>query len=906
MEALHEAGLRVILDVVFNHTGESDEHGATLSLRGLDNALYYRHADGRLVNDTGCGNTLALDEAPVVQLAMDAMRSWVTRTGIDGFRFDLAPVMGRRASGFDPNAPLLAAIEQDPLLSRLIMIAEPWDIGPGGYRLGQFPARWQEWNDRYRDDVRRFWNGDAHASGAFATRIAGSSDIFAPHRRPSASINFVAAHDGFTLRDAMTYAAKDNFANGEHNRDGNSHEPTWPGGDARALLATLFLSRGTPMLTAGDEFGRTQKGNNNAYAQDNAITWLDWSAADTGLLDYTSDLVKLRRSLGPFLADRFLDGAPRQGSLPDAEWIGADGLAMDWHDPHAAVLGLVLGEGRKRLAILFNRGPAMEKARLPHRDGYRWSRIFSTAKGEEVPAASVSVFAEETIRSAGITDTQLRDLASAAGIEREWWEVDGTHHSVSAETLRALLTALKLPHLTEDDVQQSLQQLGGQGPVVGDTRQPVTLAPPSAYRRRFFIAGNGDTRMLDVAPSSPAELHLAPGIYDTWADGDEGSRRKLIVSPGQCYLPEELRNGGRVFGLASHLYALRHEGGSGIGDFETLRRFASLTSGIGGRYAGINPLHHLFPTDRSRASPYQPSDRNFVDPIYIDIGQLLTRFPLPKTARLAGQQRAGFASLDLLPHVDYAAVWAAKSKLLEAAFAEFGGDAGFDSFVKQGGDRLAAHGRFEALRAGESATPSRISYRAFLQWIADMQLGEAARHGNLYCDLALGCAFDGGEISSEPDLFAEGVSIGAPPDPFSRAGQVWNLPPFSPLALARDNLEPMRRVLSANMRHAAALRIDHVLGFARQFWVPKGAEGRDGAYVRFPLDGLIAVTALESRRNRCLVVGEDLGTVPDGLRDALSAADILSYRVLWFEREGAGFRKPAGLSGESPHLPRLS
>jgi glycogen operon protein len=398
--------------------------------------------------------------------------------------------------------------------------------------------------------------------------------------------------------------------------------------------------------------------------------------------------------------------------------------------------------------------------------------------------------------------------------------------------------------------------------------------------------------MLDVAPLSPAELHLAPGIYDTWADGDEGTRRKLIVSPGQCYLPEELRNGGRVFGLASHLYSLRHDGGSGIGDFETLRRFASLTSGIGGRYAGINPLHHLFPTDRSRASPYQPSDRNFVDPIYIDIGQLLTRFPLPKTARLAAQQRAGFASLDALPHVDYAAVWTAKSKLLEAAFAEFGGDPGFDSFLKHGGDRLAAHGRFEALRAGESATPSRISYRAFLQWIADMQLGEAARHWNLYCDLALGCAFDGGEISSEPDLFAESVSIGAPPDPFSRAGQVWNLPPFSPLALARDNLEPMRRVLSANMRHAAALRIDHVLGFARQFWVPQGAEGRDGAYVSFPLDALIAVTALESRRNRCLVVGEDLGTVPDGLRDALSAADILSYRVLWFEREGAGFRKP--------------
>jgi glycogen operon protein len=257
----------VILDIVLNHTGESDAQGATLSLRGLDHALYYRHAGAVLVNDTGCGNTLALDEPHVVQLAMDAMRSWVNRTGIDGFRFDLAAVMGRTASGFSAGAPLLAAIEQDPLLSRLIMIAEPWDVGPGGYRLGQFPARWLEWNDRYRDEVRRFWRGEPGAAGAFATRIAGSSDIFgASRRKPSASVNFLAAHDGFTLRDAVTFTTKNNHANGEDNRDGNSHEPVWPGGDIRALLATLFLSRGTPMLTAGDELGRTQGGNNNAAA----------------------------------------------------------------------------------------------------------------------------------------------------------------------------------------------------------------------------------------------------------------------------------------------------------------------------------------------------------------------------------------------------------------------------------------------------------------------------------------------------------------------------------------------------------------------------------------------------------------------------------------------------------------
>ncbi|MBM3520739.1 MAG: glycogen debranching enzyme GlgX, partial [Alphaproteobacteria bacterium] len=270
VRAFHDAGIRVILDVVLNHTGESDAHGATLSLRGLDNALYYAHADDQLVNDTGCGNTLALNRAPVARLAADSFRHWARATGVDGFRLDLAATLGRTESGeFSADSPLLATIEQDPLLSRLTMIAEPWDLGHDGYQLGRFPARWHEWNDRYRDDVRRFWRGDSQSIGALATRLAGSSDVFGGARRPSSSINFIAAHDGFTLRDTVSFAAKSNGANGENNSDGNAHELTWPGGDARALLATLFFSRGTPMLTAGDEFGRTQNGNNNAYCQDN-------------------------------------------------------------------------------------------------------------------------------------------------------------------------------------------------------------------------------------------------------------------------------------------------------------------------------------------------------------------------------------------------------------------------------------------------------------------------------------------------------------------------------------------------------------------------------------------------------------------------------------------------------------
>ncbi len=889
--ALHKAGIRVVLDVVFNHSGESDQFGAVLSLRGLDNALYYRHRDGELVNDTGCGNTLALDRSAVVQLAMDAMRCWINRTGIDGFRFDLAPVLGRMETGYDVNAPLLAAIEQDPLLSRSIMIAEPWDVGPGGYRLGRFPARWLEWNDHYRDDVRNFWNGRGNV-GALATRLAGSSDVFAPNRRPSSSVNYLAAHDGFTLRDALTYAVKDNRANGENNRDGSSHEPVWPGGDVRTMLATLFLSRGTPMLTAGDEFGRSQGGNNNAYAQDNETTWLDWARADTALIDFTAGLMRLRRELAALLPDRFLTGKSEAASgFPDALWLKPDGTAMDWQEPRVPVLGLVLAEGGQRMALWFNRGASPSSPQMPTRHGQRWTRRFCSGEGDGLPSRSVALFTEEAYHQTGLADDALHQLASAAGVERDWWEVDGTHHDVSPETLRVVLDALRIPHTTAADAEASLRHLRNrQTPLVSDAGSAAVLGTAFPQRRSISVRGeDGQQQEIDVPPGTVPRLNLEPGCYEVRSADAPDAIRHVIVSPRTCYLPDDIAHGAQVFGLASHLYALRHAGDGGIGDLETLKRFAKITADIGGRYAGLNPLHHLFPSDRERASPYQPSDRRYIDPVYISIDKLLTRFP----GALAAKSRAVFARLEKLSAVDYTAVWNAKSEILEKAFARVKGSPDFAAFVTAGGSDLARHGTFEALRAGEKPAPDRIGYRAFLQWIAEMQLAEAAAHKNLYRDLALGSAFDGGEISEQPDLFAHGVSIGAPPDPFSQSGQVWNLPPFSPLALDDLAYAPLRAILAANMRHAAALRIDHILGFARQFWVPRGAEGRFGAYVNFPADALIAVTAIESHRQRCMVIGEDLGTIPDGLREKLAAANILSYRVLWFEREGLGFKPPS-------------
>jgi glycogen operon protein len=396
VSALHGAGIGVILDVVFNHTGESDALGPTLSLRGLDARAYYRHAPGgKLVNDTGTGNTLACDRPVVRQLILDSLRHFVRHAGIDGFRFDLAPILGRDAGGYRKNAPLLEAMRADPLLGDRVLIAEPWDIGRDGYQLGNFPSPFLEWNDRFRDDVRRFWRGDAGTVGALATRLAGSSDVF---QRDAATdtrtVNFVAAHDGMTLADLVAYATKHNEANGEKNRDGHDENFSWNDGvegetddagvianrrrDMRALLATLFAARGAVMLTAGDEFGRSQRGNNNAYAQDNETTWLDWAGRDTELEDHAAALSALRRASPALRQVRFLAGGTGDGSVPDVAWLTETGAPLDdvtWQEPARRRLAMILRDGNAeggRLAVLVNGDRRASTFALPGRAGYRW------------------------------------------------------------------------------------------------------------------------------------------------------------------------------------------------------------------------------------------------------------------------------------------------------------------------------------------------------------------------------------------------------------------------------------------------------------------------------------------------------------------------------------------------------
>ena len=379
-DAVHARGMELVIDVVFNHSAETDEAGPMLSLRGIDNALYYhlRAEDPSLYeNWTGCGNCLNLSHPRVLQLVMDSLRHWVTQLGVDGFRFDLAPVLARRAGdgAFDPGAPFLAAVAQDPVLARCLLIAEPWDIGPDGYRLGQFPPGWLEWNDRFRDTQRAFWLHRAAGRGEFARRLCGSSDAFEHDGRgPVASVNFVTAHDGFTLRDLLSYDQRHNEANGEHNRDGHAHNLSrncGVEGDTddpvvlaerarltRTLLASLLLSQGTPMLLAGDEIGHSQRGNNNAYCQDNAITWLDWASADTRLAAYVARLLALRREAAPLRRAQWWPATPAPGEAA-LHWLGTDGQPLapaDWNDAgcHALAVLFDAPAGAPRWLLLAN------------------------------------------------------------------------------------------------------------------------------------------------------------------------------------------------------------------------------------------------------------------------------------------------------------------------------------------------------------------------------------------------------------------------------------------------------------------------------------------------------------------------------------------------------------------------
>jgi glycogen operon protein len=417
VKALHAAGLEVILDVVYNHTGEGNHLGPVISLKGIDNRAYYRTVenDPRYYMDyTGTGNSLNMRHPHALMLVMDSLRYWVQEMHVDGFRFDLAATLARELYDVDRLSAFFDIVHQDPTLSGIKLIAEPWDLGQGGYQVGNFPVRWCEWNGKYRDTVRDYWRGEGGTLGEFAGRFTGSADLYEDDgRRPYASVNFVTAHDGFTLRDLVSFNEKHNEANGENNNDGESHNRSWNCGiegptddpavnalrarQQRNFLATLFLSQGIPMLLGGDEMGRTQRGNNNAYCQDNEISWFDWSNVDESLLEYTRRLIRIQAEHPVFRRRRWFKGRPVRGDgASDIAWLRPDGEPMndaDWQEPHAKSFGVFLnGDALRELdedgqpvhddsfLLLFNAHDGVVPFLIPSDPfGKVWSLILNSA-----------------------------------------------------------------------------------------------------------------------------------------------------------------------------------------------------------------------------------------------------------------------------------------------------------------------------------------------------------------------------------------------------------------------------------------------------------------------------------------------------------------------------------------------
>lgn len=883
VQALHKAGIEVILDVVYNHTAESWELGPTLCYRGLDNKSYYHlKEDERFYeNYTGCGNSLNMENPAVLDLTITSLRYWVETYHIDGFRFDLGPTMGRNPRDFDRKAPFFTQLINDPVLSKVKLIAEPWDIGPKGYQLGGFPQGWSEWNDQYRDTVRSFWRGDSGAHKDLAGRLLGSANNFDHDGRgPMSSVNFITSHDGFTLQDVVSFNDKHNHANGEDNRDGHGHnlsdnmgiegpanDPIIIGNRHRRkinMLATLLLSQGVPMLLAGDEFGQSQNGNNNAYCQDNEITWLNWDRRDQSLTELVTKLISLRQKFVHFRGIEFLHGETIKASkAQNVVWLDKFGKTLTsggWDVADHTAFGMMLSvKNHGSVLVIFNRAHDSDFI-LPSGDD--WTLEFASAPAKinngkcDIARESIALLSSATLAlPQDIAAKHFEEEAEKAGIISEFWDISGQHHVASLETKRAILNAIEGPFRHQAKC---------------ETDNAVNL------------------------------------VY------------------GAQYLREQ----GGVWGVTAALYGLKSARNWGIGDFEDLASFAEKMGGEGADFIGINPVHALFPSKAELYAPYSPSSRDFLNIMHIAPDRLPELVPddlIPFHSDIDKARDAEF--------VDYKAVYALKFKAFELAYARFIAlhkshprRKTFDEFVKREGDPLRLNAIFDvifetlpedkktyqgyknfpkALQAPNSAAmqdfakthADRIEFYIYLQWNAQNQLAGAQERAKaagmsigLYLDFAVGVVPGGADVWRNQQAYARDISLGAPGDAANPNGQIWNLVPFDPHKLAANNFEPYRSSLRRIMQQAGAVRIDHVLGHMQSFWIPTGksTDHLGGAYIRYPLHGLLGMIAEESQTAKCIIIGEDLGTIPDGLRDTMRNHELMGCGISLIERNSDG------------------
>ena len=858
VKALHAAGIEVILDVVYNHTCEGNHLGPTLSLRGIDNASYYwLMPDARHNLDfTGTGNSINASNIEAARLIVDSVRYWVTQMHVDGFRFDLATTLGRTGQGeFDRHSALFQIIGQDPVLSRTKLIAEPWDLGLGGYQVGNFPPPWREWNGPYRDALRRYWKGDHNQASELGYRLSGSADLYQGERSQTQAVNFITVHDGFTLHDLVSYNGKHNEANGENNRDGADDNHSWNHGvegetddqgiialrerQKRNLLTSLFFSQGVPMLLAGDEMGRTQGGNNNAYCQDNEISWLDWQLDDRkkSLLDFTHRLIALRQKLAVLQRHRFCAGDFVWDSCSkDLLWLRPDGGEMnarDWQRPWLSALAFAMGgdaipmldeRGARMvgdgLLVLMNASAEAIRFKLP---AGQWLLECDTNAATREPGA-------ECLNEYVVADRSMVVLRQPLTAEAQRSMPTSERRALSTAGTRGTLDRAVASGKRRAGVLVPLFSLRSKGNWgIGDVSDVARFAA-WAHRAGFSVlqvlpinAVSG----LDASPYAAISAYAIDPIYLALDDCEDfiaaGGRGAL--SPAARSEIDALAGSPRV--LWGRVRALKRE--ASILAFDRFLR---------------DEWRSLSPRARELMS-FMKEHRSWLD------------------------HYALFSTL----HDEQLKSWLDWPLGLR--------DRTPDALVE--------------VRRNHEETLLR---KAWEQWQLDRQW-RAARHQaseagvDLMGDLPFTVAMDSADVWANRSIFRTDLRVGAPPDELSPTGQDWGMPVYDWVALQRSDFAWLRSRVARAGELFSLYRVDHVIGFYRTFF--RSSDGHttgftpqdEGAQVR------LGETVMRLMCRFGEVVAEDLGTVPAFLRPSLEKLGVPGYRVLRWEKEGETYHDPA-------------
>jgi isoamylase len=853
VKALHAAELEVILDVVYNHTCEGNHLGPTLSFRGIDNATYYwLMPEARYYLDfAGTGNSLNISNPETARLVVDSLRYWVTEMHVDGFRFDLGSVLGRVGVGkFDPYAPIFQIIGQDPVLSRVKLIAEPWDVGLGGYNVGNFPAPFREWNGKFRDSIRRYWKGDENLASEVGYRLSGSADLYQGDRRePQASINFITAHDGFTLHDLVTYGSKHNDANGEHNRDGADDNQSWNHGtegetddvnvialrerQKRNLLATLFLSQGVPMLLGGDEMGRTQGGNNNAYCQDNEISWVDWKLDDRrkGLLDFTRKLIRFRHRHSVLQRTRFLVGDyVWDSTAKDVTWLRPDGEEMtpeDWQRPWISSLAFTLG-GDALQTLDERGGRLLDDSLLVLLNAYHEPTTF------RLPGQGAS--------GRWLIELDTADPTKAADAPCEGdYRVEGRALVVLRQPLevQAAREAAEAPaRVTKREAQRRRRRAGVAIPLFSiRTNAGWGLGEIPDLARFAQWAHAAGFSVLQLLPVN----EIAGGDASPYAASSGFALDSVYLSLDEC---EDFRAaGGRDALPKEGQDLLASVAGASLVDWGGVRRLKQIGIGVAFEHF-LQAEWHKQTARAQELSAFVRGNRSWLD------DYALYR---------VWHDQYGTGWLD----------WPAEAKNRDP-------------------------GALAELREQQRDAILRVKWT---QWQLDRQWRKArldsSRAGvELMGDLPFVVGVDSADVWASPWLFRTDLHVGAPPDDSSSDGQDWGLPLYDWPALARDSFGWIRARASRAGQLFALYRIDHAIGFYRTYFraidgKSRGFSPRDENEQLRQGEGLMRLMGQFGE-----VVAEDLGMVPPFLRPSLERLGVPGFRVLRWEKDGDKYRDP--------------